>query len=141
LDTEPQIVEAYIKPGKLRLIYRHLLQLGERSELLAEASECAADQGGFWEVRRELYARINELYGDTRAVAGAAAASVGLDQAALDACLDAATHREAVRADYAAATAAGIRSRPVFTIGDETLIGAQRFSTFQQTIDAALAGN
>jgi protein-disulfide isomerase len=141
LDTEPQIVDAYIKPGKLRMVYRHLLQLGERSELLAEASECAAEQGGFWEMRRELYARQDEAYGDTDAVARDVAAQVGLDPEQIGACLDAKTYEQAVRADFAAATAEGIRSRPVFTIGDATLIGAQRFSVFQQRIDAALVGN
>lgn len=141
LDTEPQIVDAYIKPGRLRLVYRHLLQLGERSELLAEASECAAEQGGFWEMRRELYARQDEAYGDARAAALAAAAQVGLDPDAIGACLDANTYEEAVRADFAAATAEGVRSRPVFTIGEASLIGAQRFGVFQQRIDAALAGN
>lgn len=141
LDTEPQIVDAYIKPGKLRLVYRHLLQLGERSELLAEASECAAEQGRFWEMRRELYARQDEAYGDARAAALAAAGQVGADAEQVGACLDAKTYEGLVRADFAAATAEGVRSRPVFAIGGATLIGAQRFELFQQRIDAALAGN
>lgn len=141
LDTEPQIVDAYIKPGKLRLVYRHLLQLGDDSELLAEASECAAAQGGFWEMRHELYAQQSAAYSDARATALNVADQLGLDAAQLAACLDARTYEAAVRADFAAATAAGIRARPVFTLGDETLIGAQRFGTFQQKIDAALVGN
>lgn len=141
LDTEPQIVDAYIRTGKVRLVYRHLLQLGERSELLAEASECAADQGRFWEMRQALYARYDQLYGDTRAEALAAATEAGADVEQLGACLDAHTHRDLVRADFAAATAEGIRSRPVFKVGEATLIGAQRFSVFQERIDAALAGD
>lgn len=139
LDTEPQIIDDYVRPGKVRLIYRHLLQLGAGSELTAEASECAAEQAGFWEMRHQLYAAQDEVFSDARTASLAVAAAVGLDPAQIGACLDASTYEAAVRADFAAATAAGIRSRPVFTIGDETLIGAQHYSIFQQRLDAAFA--
>ncbi|NWF78454.1 MAG: thioredoxin domain-containing protein [Chloroflexi bacterium] len=138
LETEPQIVDQYIRPGTVRLVYRHLLQLGERSELLAEAAECAADQDRFWELRRAIYARYNQLYGDTLAGVEAAASEIGADPQALRACLDAATHEAAVRADDAAASAEGVRSRPVFVIGEQRIIGAQPFATFQELLDRAL---
>ncbi len=137
LETEPRIVNDYVQPGKVRLVYRHLLQLGERSELLAEAAECAADQGRFWEMRQALYRRYNQLYTETRAGVEAAAVEVGVDPEALGACLDARTHEAAVRADFEAAVAEGIRSRPVFVIGDRRIIGAQPFSTFQELLDRA----
>lgn len=140
LETEPQIVEQYIATGRVRLVYRHLQQIGPGSEVLSEASECAADQGRFWEMRRAIYARYQVLYGDTRAEADQAAAEAGVDAAALATCLDAATHEAAVRADYAASQAEGIRSRPVFRIGERTLIGAQPFAVFKDTIDRALGG-
>lgn len=141
METEPQIIDAYIKTGKVRFVYRHLHQLGDQSELLSEVSECAADQGQFWAMRRALYSRNSELYADARAAAEAAAAELGLDLEALGTCLDAHTHREQVLADEAASTAEGIRSRPVFKIGDVTLVGAQPFTVFQQQLDAALAGS
>lgn len=138
LETEPQIVETYIRPGTVRLVYRHLVQLGERSELLAEAAECAADQDRFWELRRAIYARYNQLYTETLAGLEAAATEVGADPQALRACLDAATHEAAVRADAEAAIAEGVRSRPVFVIGERRIIGAQPFATFQELLDRAL---
>lgn len=140
METEPQIIAQYVRPGKVRIIYRHLLQLGERSEQLAEYSECAADQGRFWQMRRALYALQAQAYGDLRAAAAAAADAAGADIGALDACVGAHTHRAAIQADYAAASAAGIRSRPVFTIGERTLVGAQPFDAFKPIIDAALGG-
>ncbi len=140
LETEPQIIEQYIATGRVRLVYRHLQQLGADSELLSEASECAADQGRFWEMRRSIYARYAQLYGDTAAQAAQAAAEAGLDVAAMDACLAAGTHEAAVRADYAAAQAEGVRSRPVFRVGDQTIIGAQPFGVFQDLLDRALGG-
>jgi protein-disulfide isomerase len=132
------IIEEYVRPGKVKLIYRHLQQLGDGSELLSEASECAADQGRFWEMRQAIYARYRALYGDALGEAAAAAQEVGADPEALRACLDAATHEAAVRADHEAATAEGVRSRPVFRVGEQTLIGQQPFGTFQQLLDQAL---
>lgn len=140
LETEPQIIAQYVAEGRVKLIYRHLQQIGAGSELLSEASECAADQGRFWEMRRAIYARYTQLYDDTRAQAEQAAAEAGVDGAALAACLDAGTHEAAVRADYAAAQAEGVRSRPVFRVGDRTLIGAQPFPIFQELLDRALGG-
>jgi protein-disulfide isomerase len=139
LETEPQIIDQYIRTGKVKLVYRHLQQLGETSERLSEASECAADQGRFWELRRAIYARYNDFYTPGGVALDAAAAEAGVSPAPLQACLDAATHRDAVRADYQAAIAEGVRSRPVFKIGERTLIGAQPIAVFTQLLDQALA--
>lgn len=135
LETEPRIVHEYVQPGKVRLVYRHLLQLGERSELLAEAAECAADQGRFWEMRQAIYSRYNQLYSETLAGVEAAATEAGVDVETLRACLAAGTHEAAVRADYQAAVAEGVRSRPVFLIGERRIIGAQPFKVFQELLD------
>lgn len=140
LETEPQLIEQYIATGKVKFVYRHLQQLGPGSELLSEASECAADQGRFWELREAIYARYSALYDDPRAEVEAAAGELGLDVAALGACLDAGTHEGAVRADAAAALAEGVRSRPVFRVGDQTIIGAQPLPVFQAILDRALGG-
>lgn len=122
------------------MIYRHLQQLGDNSELLSVASECAAEQNRFWEMRLAIYERYNQLFTDAAEGARDAAAQVGLDLAAFDACVAADTYLEQVRADYAAATADGIRSRPVFDIGDQRIIGAQRLSVFEERITTALNG-
>jgi protein-disulfide isomerase len=140
METEPQIIAEYVAAGKVRLVYRHLLQLGDGSELLAEYSECAADQGKFWQMRRALYAAQSTAYSDAHAGAAQAAAQAGADIAALDACVSAHTHQAMVEADYAASIKEGVRARPVFVIGARTLLGSQRIETFKQIIDAALAG-
>lgn len=140
METEPQIIEQYIATGKVRLVYRHLLQLGEESLRAAEASECAADQGKFWEMRRAIYAGQGEIYSSSSIDAALAvfAQDVGLDLGAYNACMVAGRHREAIQADFRAAQAEGVRSRPVFDINGTRLIGARPFEEFQQAIDAAL---
>lgn len=141
LETEPQIIAQYIATGKVKLIYRHLNQIGEQSEQLAEASECGADQGRFWELRRAIYAATATSYSVSPEALDAAAATAGVDPAALRACVDAGTHEAFVREDYAAATAEGVRSRPVFKVGERTLIGAQPFAAFVSLLDEALAAS
>jgi protein-disulfide isomerase len=140
VETEPQIYETYIATGKVRLIYRHLVQLGEGSLRASEAAECAGDQGKFWEMRRAIYAGQSELYTSSSADAALSvfAQDIGLDIGAYNQCMVAGTHRQAIQDDFRAATDAGVRSRPVFEINGTRLIGARPFSDFQQTIDAAL---
>jgi protein-disulfide isomerase len=138
LETEPQIIEQYVRTGKVKLIYRHLNQISPTSEQLSAASECGADQGRFWELRRALYAAQGLAYNDLPSALDTAAAEAEVDAGALRSCVDAGTHMELVRADHAAATADGIRSRPVFRIGDQTIIGAQPLSVFQGILDQAI---
>lgn len=141
METEPKIVETYIATGKVKLVYRHLLQLGEGSVRTAEASECAADQGAFWAMHDLLYARQGEVYSapDLDAALEGFARDLKLDTAAFSDCLKTNKHLAAVQADYQAAQAAGVRYRPTFDIVGERLTGALPFSAFQQRIDAALA--
>ncbi|MEN9938200.1 MAG: hypothetical protein RLZZ387_4779 [Chloroflexota bacterium] len=140
METEPKIVESYIAAGKVRLVYRHLLQLGEGSLRAAEAAECAGDQEKFWEMRRAIYEGQAEIYSSSTPEAALAvfAQDIGLEIGAYNDCMVAGKHREAIQADFQAAQDAGVRSRPVFDINGTRLIGARPFEDFEQTIDAAL---
>jgi protein-disulfide isomerase len=141
VETEPKIIAEYITTGKAKLIYRHLVQLGDGSLATGEASECAADQGKFWPMHNALYSRQNEVYGssDLNTTLAGFAQDLGLDANAFGDCLQTHKHLAAVQADHRAATEAGVRSRPVFDIlpGSQRLIGAQPFEVFQRLIDAA----
>lgn len=140
-QTEPKIAEAYIATGKVKFVFRHLLQLGPGSVRTAEASECAGDQGQFWPMHDMLYARQNEVYAtkDLDALMVTFAKDLSLDTTTFSTCLQSHKHLVTVQNDYSAAQQAGIRGRPSFDINGMRVIGAQPFSVFQQTIDAALA--
>jgi protein-disulfide isomerase len=141
VETEPKIVQTYIAADEVKLVYRHLLQLGDGSVRTAEASECAADQGKFWPMHDTLYRRQSEVYGttDLDATLAGFAKDLGLDVAAFGDCMNTHKHLKAVQDDYQAAQAAGVQFRPVFDIAGTRLSGAQSFSSFQKQIDAALA--
>jgi protein-disulfide isomerase len=136
-EVEPAIIEAYVATGKARIVYRHLLQLGEESLRAAEAAECAGDQGKFWEMRDAIYRNQVSLY--TTSDVGAAltylAQTIDLDLDEYNVCVQSRTHRARVEADFRAAQEAGIRSRPVFDIAGTRLVGARPFAEFQEIIE------
>jgi protein-disulfide isomerase len=140
VETEPQIIKNYIATGKVKLVYRHLLQLGDGSLRTGEASECAADQGKFWPMREILYARQHSIYGgDLDATLAGFAKDLGLDTTTFGNCMQTHKHQQFVQDDYRAAVAAGIQFRPAFDINGAKLTGALPFVTFQKQIDAALS--
>lgn len=119
-------------------MYRHLLQLGDVSRLLAEASECGGEQGRFWELRRLIYANQGTLYGATGFDSlQPYVQQLGLDQDAFRQCLAGGDYRAQVEADYAAAQSEGVFSRPVIDVNGRRIAGAQPFATFQAAIDSA----
>jgi protein-disulfide isomerase len=141
VETEPTIIEEYITTGRAKLVYRHLTQIGQESVVTAEASECAADQDKFWPMRQALYVRQDEVYAatDLGATLTGFAQDLGLDTGAFNDCMQTHKHLGAVEADHQAATADGVRSRPVFDIAPNgrRIIGAQPLRVFQQLLDAA----
>jgi protein-disulfide isomerase len=141
VETEPKITEEYIASGKVKLIYRHLLQIGDSSVRTAEASECAADQGAFWQMHNMLYARQDEVYaaGDLDTTLVGFAGDLGLDTGAFGECMQSNKHLQFVQDDFRAAQAEGVQSRPVFDIAGTRLVGSLPFATFQKQIEAALA--
>lgn len=141
LETEPQILNSYIADGRVRLIYRHLVQIGEGAQISAEASECAGAQGAFWAMRDKLYAEQNRLFSEGPTQIGtyvAFANELGLDTGQFQACMEQRTFQEQVERDNAAAVAEGVAGRPVFDVAGTRLIGALPFSQFQQVIEGAL---
>jgi protein-disulfide isomerase len=140
VETEPKITQDYIAPGTVKLIYRHLLQIGDGSVRTAEASECAADQGQFWPMHDMLYKRQSEVYAssDLDATLAGFANDLSLDGTAFGSCMATRKHLQFVQDDYKAALDAGVQFRPSFDIGGTRLTGSLPFATFQKQFAAAL---
>lgn len=137
METEPQIIEQYVKTGRARLIYRHLIQLGDATRALAEASECAGAQGKFWEMRELIYAEQGQLFNATdERVIAPLVQQLGLDETAFQQCFTSGQFRQQVAQDAAAAEREGILSRPVLDINGTRLIGSLPLRRYQTTIDA-----
>jgi len=156
LSTYPQLKKEYIDTGKVKLVYRNFpLPFHSAAMPSAIGGQCAQDQGKFWEYHDELFAQQMKLEADPTRVAvtvtyaeaeiKAWARSAGLNGAAFDACLDAATYADFVQNDITAANAATIEANiqnewgtPGFFVNGTPVVGAQPFASFQQAIEAAL---
>ncbi|MAG18296.1 MAG: hypothetical protein CL944_02380 [Candidatus Diapherotrites archaeon] len=136
-DTLGQLREKYVETGKVKIIFRDFpLSFHPEATPAAEASECAADQGKFWE--------FHDLIFENQTTMSAAsykqwAADLGLDTEQFNSCVDDGTHAAEVRADFAAGQAAGVSGTPTFFINGQKVVGAQPFSVFEQIIEAELA--
>lgn len=137
LETEPKIVAAYVQTGRVKLIFRHILDYGSQSLLASQAAECAGDQAKFWPMHELLYQRQDAVFNATNAVyKGWAANDLKLDSQAFGACLDSGKYKSKVQAEHAAAKAAGIRLRPTFEINGQRVSGALDYTEFQKIFDA-----
>lgn len=126
--------------GKVRFGYAHFAFLGEESVLSAEASECAAEQGKFWEYHDLIFtppadgARRNLSVANLKLLAG----ELKLNQVEFDACLDSGKYKELVQNQTRTFQGIGVSSTPSFIINGTPVVGAQPFENFQQIIEAEL---
>lgn len=134
-ETLPQIRQTY--EGQIRFVYRDfpLARIHPHSQKAAEASECADDQGRFWNYHDLLWANQTALDVDSLK---AYAAQLGLDAATFDDCLDSGKNAQEVQNDYSDGVSYGVTGTPTFFINDVELKGANPFSVFQQAIEPLL---
>jgi protein-disulfide isomerase len=135
-ETLTQIIENY--GDRIRFVYRDfpLTSLHANALKAAEASECADDQGKYWEYHDLLFQNQAALDVDSLK---SYATSLGLDTAAFNECLDSDTHKDEVRKDLEDGVAAGVQGTPAFFINGQLVSGAQPYANFQSAIETALA--
>jgi protein-disulfide isomerase len=156
-DTEPQIIDSYVRTGKVQFTYRSAGNWvsshtpgSVESESAAMAAYCAADQNKFWEMHDALFTNNQDVEDQgafTSRRLAAIAESVGLDMNAFNSCYSSQKYKNQVDQDFKDATAASIQGTPYFVITytvngqtqTATLDGAQPFGAFQQALDQALA--
>ena len=138
-QTLPQILEAY--PTQVKFVYRDFPIFGEDSFRAAMATQCANDQGKFWEMHNRLFEREVNQEQTPLSEDGlvAMASTLGLDTSTFSECLSSQRYYDEVVADYQAAADYGLRGTPGFVIdGVVYTIGAQPFEVFDQIIQAEL---
>lgn len=144
-DAEAKIREAYVTSGKVKLVYRHLAFLGPESVSAAAASECAKDQGKFWEFHDALFdAQLANAQSAEpimkRGLYVQIAKDLKLDEAAFASCVDTKKYDAYVQEQTeTAGMKYGVNSTPTIFVNDQKIEGAYPFSEFQQAIDGILA--
>jgi protein-disulfide isomerase len=112
--TLQTIMKEYGTSGKVAWAYRHfpIAQLHRKAAKEAQASECAADQGKFWQYIDQVYALTPSNDGLDPAKLPEIAKSVGLDVTAFNACLGSDKHVAEIEASVAEAQGAGANGTP-----------------------------
>ena len=141
------IKEEFISSGQsVRFEFRHFIVVdpvssnGE-SRSAAEASECAADQGKFWQYHDYVFANQNgENRGGFRdANLRNYAQSAGLDLTAFDSCFSSGKFADVVKADEAEARSLGLTGTPSMFVNDVQVNDPLNYEEVKATIQAALA--
>ncbi|MFQ5408255.1 MAG: DsbA family protein [Anaerolineales bacterium] len=105
--------------GQVRFEFRHFPVITPRSPRLAEAAECANDQGQFWEMHDMLY-DFSPTNSD--ATLKEFASQIGVDRTQFDECLDTDRYAPLVREHQNQAFSLGFRGTPSFTINGQPLV-------------------
>jgi protein-disulfide isomerase len=113
----------------------------------AEASQCAREQGKFWEIHDSMMADQKTLDAPE-----SYAESIHLDVAQFKTCMNSDKYADAIRRDMALAAKLGVSGTPSFLLaradpdnpskvkGLQLLRGARPFAAFKQVLDQVLKG-
>jgi protein-disulfide isomerase len=125
-------------PNDVQLVYRHFpLSFHANAQKAAEASECAAKQGKFW----EMHDKIFEASGaGTMSVDKwkELARGLGLDGAKFDACLDSGETADRVAQNLDEGSYAGVGGTPATFVNGQLVEGAVPYETLKAMIQAEL---
>ena len=123
---------------QVRFVFRQfpLARIHPFAEKAAEASECAGEQGKFWEMVDKVYSRQDDL-----SIEGLErdAAELGLDRPRFKQCLITGAMAGRVRQDVEDGLALGVRATPTFFSGQKKIEGVLTAAQFSQLIEDQLA--
>lgn len=144
-DTLTEIKKEYIDAGKsVKFVYRDFpLSFHEMAQKYGEASECAKDQGKFWEMHDKIFQEQEKLGSGTITAYDLNdvkrwARELGFLSSRFNQCLDSDKYREEVQNDFADGSKAGVNGTPTVFINGRPVVGAQSYPNFKAIIDDEL---
>lgn len=146
-NTMQQVMDTY-EDNQVAWVYRHfpIAQLHSKAIKEAEATECAAEQGGndaFWKYTDRLFEITNSNDSLDLAQLPQIASFVGLDVTAFNNCLSSGKYTKQIEEDVKEAAKAGAQGTPysiaITRDGQKVVInGAEPFQTVKSKIDSLL---
>ena len=147
VTTLPQIIQAYVNTGKVKIVFMDFPFLGPNSMVDAEFARAiwALYPSQYFAWRTAFYdqqpqenslsatANLKWITGVTKSIAGIDVAKVTAAVTANKAAYDA-----AIQADKAEGQKFGVNATPSFIIGTQLIAGAYPYANFQAAIDAVL---
>ena len=144
-ETENSIITNYIKTGKVKILFKDYIILGQDSMNAANAAHCANDQKLFWEYHSMLY---NNWAGEDTGWADLAhlhefANTLGLDMDVFSACMSDLKWNELVNLSSIDGQKLGVTGTPTFFVIDQNndvikIVGAQHYDVFKEVFDSVL---
>lgn len=140
-EVEKNIRKDYVDTGKAKIVFRDfpLDQIHEYARGAAEASECAKEQGKYWEYHDLLYEKQEELGAIDFAVL---AAGLGLNKSQFETCYNSRKYKDEVQKDLEDGIKAGVGGTPATFINDKFISGINRidpYKMFKDVIEEELA--
>ena len=144
-ETENTIVTNYVKTGKVKILFKDFIILGQDSINAANAAHCANDQKLFWEYHSMLY---NNWDGEDTGWANLEhlhefANTLGLNMDIFSSCMSDLKWNELVNLSSIDGQKLGVTGTPTFFVIDQNndvvkITGAQRYDVFKQVFDSVL---
>ena len=147
-ETYPEIYKNYINTGKLRYVFVDKpLPFHNMATDAAEAAHCAAEQGKFSEIHKEMMSSPESLNDLTTL-----ASSLDIDMQKFETCMETKKYAGKIASNLSLAMKLNIAAVPGFVIassdpdnpqkvkGISFIRGSKPFTEFQKEIDQALAG-
>ena len=137
------IYEQYIKKGLAKLVHKHFPLLGEESFSAAYASECANEQGKFWQYHDYLFDQTAKAAGENSGTFTSSnlanyAEQAGLNKDVFMVCLNSEKYKDRVARDVKDGQDAGVSGTPTIFINGKKIEGAAKLKEYQQIIDDIL---
>jgi protein-disulfide isomerase len=142
LGPEQQLTKDYVDQGKVRFVYRHFAFIGDESIWAAAASDCANEQGRFWDYHDLLFQKQagENTGGFSKDNLKAFAAGLGLDTQTFNQCVDSGKYESQVRAEFDAARRLRISSTPTILVDGKVIQNGSNYPDLKAAVDAALSG-
>ncbi len=143
-STEPLINSTYVQTGKIVLVFKQLPNRGFDSFSASLATQCANEQGKFWQFHNYLYnvqGPIDSGWANKNSLEKLALQIPGVDIQKFNSCFKNQKYHELIVADIALAHSLGFTQTPSFVIvkndgsNIQKLEGPQPFVVFQAVID------
>ncbi|MGW9075853.1 DsbA family protein [Streptomyces kronopolitis] len=137
-ETQPELIKKYVDAGTLRIEFRNFTVFGADSERAARASWAAGQQGRFWQLHDQLYAKTRK----GSALAEDKLVSLARDSGVKDidrfrADMKSADADKALKKDQDEGYQLGVQSTPSFLVNGRPVAGAQPLEVFSQAVDEA----
>ncbi|MFL4478083.1 DsbA family protein [Paeniglutamicibacter sp. ORCA_105] len=139
-ESLPELLEAYVDGGRLRIEYRDIMFFGENSRQSAELAVAAGKQGKYQAFHDAIFAKGATAKDADYSEEGIKklAQRIGVDAKRFVADAEHADTAALVQKNHDEASALGVTGTPTFIVNGRPIIGAQPLDVFVRAIDEEL---